>query len=73
MAKRIAYQKLPSLKHYVLFERDQVLVDHYVRRDDGWHGEPPLEALDGVLRLAAIGFEASLAEIYRDVIPATGD
>lgn len=72
MTKRIAYQRLPSLKHYVLIERDRILVDHYVRRDDGWHGEPPLETLADTLRLAAIDFMMPVAEIYRDVYPAAG-
>lgn len=70
MSKRIAYQRLPSLNHYVLVERDSVLIDHYIRRDDGWHGEPPLDTLSAKLALAAIDLELSAADIYRDVIAA---
>jgi Uma2 family endonuclease len=74
VTKRIAYQRLPSLQHYVLVERDRPFVDHYIRTADGWRGEVALEAFDSLLRLAAIGFEISLAEIYRDVLPiATPD
>jgi Uma2 family endonuclease len=72
LIKRIAYQKLPSLKHYVLVERDRPFIDHYIRTPEGWRGEVPLETLDAVLRLDAIEFEMPVAEIYRDVIAATG-
>lgn len=72
LTKRIAYQRLPSLQHYVLVERDSVLVDHYIRRDDGWYGEPPLDALNQKLALAAIDLSLPVAEIYRDVFPAAG-
>ena len=68
MNKRVAYQRLPSLQHYILVERDSVLIDHYIRREDGWHGEPPLDALSATLTLAAIDFTLPVAEIYRDVI-----
>jgi Uma2 family endonuclease len=69
LTKRVAYQRLPSLKHYVLVERDSVLVDHYIRRDDGWHGEPPLDMLEAALHLAAIDLTVPVADIYRDVFP----
>jgi Uma2 family endonuclease len=69
MIKRIAYQKLPSLQHYVLVERDSILVDHYIRREDGWYGEPPLETSNAVLKLAAIELTLPVSEIYRDVFP----
>jgi Uma2 family endonuclease len=72
LIKRIAYQRLPSLKHYVLVERDHPFIDHYIRTAEGWRGEVPLERLDAVLKLAAIEFEMPVAEIYRDVIAAAG-
>ncbi|MEQ1698060.1 MAG: Uma2 family endonuclease [Hyphomicrobiaceae bacterium] len=67
MNKRVAYQRLPSLQHYILVERDSVLIDHYIRRDDGWHGEPPLDTVSATLSLAAIEFTLPVAEIYRDI------
>ena len=70
MTKRMAYQRLPSLQHYVLIERDSVLVDHYVRREDGWHGEPPLETLGDQLTIAAIDLKLPVGDIYRDVFAA---
>lgn len=68
MNKRIAYQRLPSLQHYILVERDSVLIDHYIRRNDGWHGEPPLDTLSATLSLSGINFTLPVGEIYRDVI-----
>jgi Uma2 family endonuclease len=70
LVKRIAYQRLPSLQHYILVERDSVMIDHYIRRADGWHGEPPLDTLDATLHLAALDFTLPVAEIYRDVMPS---
>lgn len=66
--KRVAYQNIPSLQHYVLIARDQALVDVYNRADNGWHGAPPLLVLTSVLRLPAIDFEMSLADVYQDVM-----
>jgi Uma2 family endonuclease len=68
LIKRIAYQRLPSLQHYVLVERDRPYIDHYVRAADGWRGEVPLETLDAILKLPAIDFEMAVSEIYRDVL-----
>jgi Uma2 family endonuclease len=70
LTKRVAYQRLPSLQHYILVERDSVMVDHYIRRDDGWHGEPPLTQPNAKLALKAIDFILLIADIYRDVISA---
>lgn len=68
MTKRVAYQRLASLKHFILIERDSVLIDHYIRREDGWHGEPPLDTLAATLHIAAIDLTLTAADIYRDVI-----
>ena len=67
MAKRVAYQRLPSLRDYILVERDSVHIDHYIRRDDGWHGMPPLDTLSATLELATIELLLPVADIYRDV------
>jgi Uma2 family endonuclease len=69
LIKRIAYQRLPSLQHYVLVERDRPFIDHYIRAPEGWRGEVPLDALDAVLKLPAIEFEMAVSEIYRDTLP----
>ncbi len=70
--KRVAYQRLPSLQHFVLISRDEAFIDVYTRRDDGWHSAPPLMAMDALLRLPAIEFEMTVAEVYRDVLEGAG-
>ena len=70
MTKRVAYQQLPSLRDYILVERDSIHVDHYVRRDDGWHGLPPLDTMSATLDLTTIELKLPVADIYRDVFPA---
>ncbi len=62
------YRRLTSLKHYVLVERDQVLVDVYDRVGDLWSRHRVMEGLDATLALPAIEVSIPLAEIYRDVI-----
>lgn len=68
LTKRVAYQRLPSLQHYVLVSRDRMLVDQHNRSKNGWRDAEQLDKPGDVLRLAAIEFEMNLAEIYRDVI-----
>ncbi len=70
--KRVAYQRLASLQHFVLIARDSALIDIYTREDDGWHSAPPLMAMDALLRLPAIEFEMPLGEVYRDVLEGAG-
>ena len=62
------YQKLPSLKKYVLVERDRAYVDVFSRAAKDWDAYQSLEGLSEVLRLPVIDFEIPLKEIYRGVI-----
>ncbi|HEY8125643.1 MAG TPA: Uma2 family endonuclease [Methylocystis sp.] len=64
------YQKIPSLQHYVLVERDHLAVDVIDRVEGGFFERPRLGAIEETMRLPAIEFEMTLAEIYRDVIAA---
>lgn len=64
------YQKLPSLRHYVLIQRERPYVETIHRAEVGWSGFEVLEGLDQVLRLPAVDFEMSLADIYADVFEA---
>jgi Uma2 family endonuclease len=66
--KWMLYQKLPSLKHYVLVERDRAYADVFSRTAKDWDAYQSVEGLSEILRLPAIGFEMPLQEIYRDVI-----
>lgn len=62
------YQKLPSLQHYVLVERDRPYIDIFSRQDQEWAGYRALEGFDKALYLPAIEFEMPMADVYRDVI-----
>jgi Uma2 family endonuclease len=64
------YQRLPSLRHYMLVERDQFAVDVFDRVEGGFLERPRLSGASEVARLPAIDFEMPLFEIYRDVISA---
>lgn len=64
------YQKLPSLMHYALVERDKAHVEIFDRVNGAWSGLRIVDGLDATLDLPAIGVQLSLAEIYRDVIAA---
>ena len=62
------YQKLGSVRHYVLVARDKAHVEVFSRGEDEWSGFQVLEGLDAKLSLPAIGFEMPLADIYQDVL-----
>jgi Uma2 family endonuclease len=64
------HQRLPSLRHYMLVERDQFAVDVFDRVEGGFLERPRLSGASEVARLPAIDFEMPLFEIYRDVISA---
>ncbi len=68
--KWVLYNRLPSLQHYVLIERDVCAVDVYDRIEGGFILRPTLTQMQDILRLSAIDFEIPLAEIYRDVLSA---
>ncbi len=64
------YQKLPSLQHYILVERDRPYVDVFSRVGEDWAAYQALDGMARTLKLPAIQFEMSVAEIYRDVVDA---
>jgi Uma2 family endonuclease len=66
--KWASYQKLPSLQHYVLVERDRPYIDVFSRVGEEWAGYKALEGLGGELRLPAVDFAMPVAEVYRDVL-----
>jgi Uma2 family endonuclease len=66
--KWAVYQKLPSLRHYVLVERDRAHIETFDRAGAVWAGVQILDGLEAELNLPAIGVSVPLAEIYRDVI-----
>lgn len=61
--KFAGYQRLESLREYVLLSQDRVRVDRFARQGDAWvHSE--FAGLDAVLRLDSIGCEVPLREVY---------
>lgn len=63
-------QKLPSLQHYVLVERDKPVIEVFDRAGEAWFQERMIEGLDATLELPALDVAIPLAEIYRDVLSA---
>ena len=60
--KRLIYWRVPSLRHYLLVDPDEPLIEHHTSRD----GEPErLAGESAVLRLDSLGFEMQLADVYR--------
>jgi Uma2 family endonuclease len=66
--KWAVYQKLPSLRHYVLVERDRAHIETFDRVGEAWSGVRILDGLGAELDLPALGVSLPLTEIYRDVI-----
>ena len=61
--KRRDYQRLSSLRHYVLIAQDAPRIEAYTRGRRGWRFQE-VEGLDAALALEAFGIELPLAEIY---------
>ncbi len=64
------YQKLASLRHCVLVERDKPLIEIFDRAGETWATHRTIVGLDATLDLPAINVSVPLAEIYRDVLTA---
>ncbi len=61
--KRRDYQRLESLRHYVLIAQDAPRVESYSRAGPSWRFEE-VEGLDTVLALDALEITLPLAELY---------
>jgi Uma2 family endonuclease len=61
--KRRDYQRLESLRHYVLIAQDAPRIEVFGRSARGWRFEE-IEGLDAVLPLEALGITLPLAEVY---------
>ena len=64
--KFAAYQKLDSLREYVLVSQDRVRVEHYLRQEQTWD-LTEFHALSDVFQLVSIGCELSLQAIYAKI------
>jgi Uma2 family endonuclease len=65
------YQRLSSLKEYVLVAQDEVRVERFTRQGDDWVLSI-FTSLDDTLRLTSIDCEIALREIY-DKVEFTGE
>src|SRR5438270_3295621 len=61
------YRQLPSLREYLLVAQDQMLLEHFVREDDGWL-LTETTGPDAVVHLPSINCAVALAEVYRKVV-----
>jgi Uma2 family endonuclease len=61
--KRRDYQRLASLRHYVLIAQDAARIETYTRGRRGWRFKE-IDGVDSELALEAFGIEVALAEIY---------
>ena len=64
--KFAAYQKLDSLREYVLISQDSVCVEHYLRQEQAWD-LTEFRSLSDVFDLVSIACELSLRAIYAKV------
>ena len=65
VVKNAEYQATPSVRRYVVLEQTSRAAVMFVRKGEDWVMETVGE--DGVLRMAEIGVEIPLAELYDDV------
>jgi Uma2 family endonuclease len=60
-------RELPSLRHYVLVEPDEIRVEHRFRRDDGeWEAEV-FTGREDEIELRAIECRLSVCEVYDEI------
>ena len=64
--KRVAYQRIESLREYVLVEQDNMQIDVYRRVDDGWMLER--YEIGDTVAFESIDFTIPIEEIYADVV-----
>lgn len=70
-AKADEYLRLPSLSAYLVLAQDEPKVRAWVRRGGGFSPRPKIiEGLDAVIKIASLGIDLPLAEIYAG-IPVT--
>lgn len=68
LEKRLAYQRLDSLKEYVLIAQDKMRVEVHRRIEGGWEVERFDESDE--LRFESVNLSVPMADIYQDVMNA---
>jgi Uma2 family endonuclease len=64
--KLLFYKGMPTVQHIVLAYSDQMRIEHYAQKPDGWQLEV-LTAPEDRLTLEAVGFEMDLDQVYYDL------
>ena len=68
-----AYQRIPTLREYVLVHQDRVAIEQYVKdENDTWRYYVTI-GLESELRLTTLNLTFTLNEIYRDVVWESSD
>jgi Uma2 family endonuclease len=62
-----AYLKLTSLDYYILVAQNQVKVEVFTKMDSGGWAYYMFDDLEATIKLAKIGTELSIKDIYEDV------
>jgi Uma2 family endonuclease len=63
-SKLVAYFRVPSVRHYLVFWADRQQMVHYRRRDDG-QGVETRMLTEGEIRLDPPGISITVAEVYK--------
>jgi Uma2 family endonuclease len=64
--KFLSYQQIESLREYLLVAQDEFVVEHYLRREDGWL-YTKASGLDADAVLPALDCRIALSDIYNKV------
>jgi len=62
--KRVSYQTLPTLQHYLLVSADRTRVEVFTRDGEGWRTETYSGRQD-IIPLPALGVALAMAELYK--------
>lgn len=65
--KFLHYKSIPSFCEYLLIAQHRLHVSHFVRQDDGAWVQRDYSDLPAVVKLASLGCELTLGEIYENV------
>ncbi len=65
-AKRVSYQTIPTLQHYLLLAADRARVELYTREEARWH-YAVWEGDAALILLPALGVTVAVAELYEGV------
>ncbi len=67
-AKFLNYQKIPSLREYILVEQDEAICERYVRAPDGFTWlRTTVEGLESSLTIATVNVTIPMGDIYAGV------